>query len=73
MFALPKLIILLLVAFAAWYALRRMNGPPRNLPRRAPRPRRSIQAEDLVLCDVCNAYVAGRAQSCGRPDCPRPR
>ncbi|HZT87204.1 MAG TPA: hypothetical protein VFA12_04490 [Stellaceae bacterium] len=77
MFALPKLLILLLVAVAAWYALRRLNAPPRNLPRRraaaAGPAQRSIPAEDLVLCDVCSAYVAGSAHSCGRPDCPRPR
>jgi hypothetical protein len=77
MFALPKLLILLLVAVAAWYAVRRWNGMQRDLPRRRPaataRTRRSIEAEDLVLCDVCSAYVAGSAHSCGRPDCPRPR
>jgi|HubBroStandDraft_6_1064221.scaffolds.fasta_scaffold4242607_1 hypothetical protein len=74
MFALPKLLILLLVAFAAWYALRRWNGMQRDLPRRRPAAAtRSLDAEDLVLCDVCSAYVAGSAHSCGRPDCPRPR
>jgi len=77
MFALPKLLVFLLVAVAVWYALRRLNGPPRPLPRRRPaataRAQRTIEAEDLVLCDVCDAYVAGSAHSCGRPDCPRPR
>jgi hypothetical protein len=77
MFALPKLLIILLVAVFAWFFYRRVSGPPRTLPRRRTgttgRTRRSIEAEDLVLCDVCNAYVAGSAHSCGRPDCPRPR
>ncbi|MCG8359257.1 MAG: hypothetical protein MI920_27140 [Kiloniellales bacterium] len=29
------------------------------------------QAEDMVLCPVCNAYVPARGAShCGRGDCP---
>ena len=30
-----------------------------------------LQAEDLVKCSRCGAYVAARSStSCGRPDCP---
>ncbi len=29
------------------------------------------QAEDMVLCEVCNAYVPARGKTnCGRTDCP---
>jgi hypothetical protein len=48
-----------------------------NAPRRArsgldPAAKGS-EAEDLVLCGVCGAYVASGAPGCVRPDCPRPR
>ncbi len=39
----------------------------REAPRRAP----TVEAEDLVKCGQCGAYVAARgAKSCGRADCP---
>ena len=42
----------------------------REAPRRAP----PVQAEDLIKCTQCGAYVAARgAKSCGRADCPWPR
>jgi hypothetical protein len=73
MFALPKLIVVVLVVAAAWVGYRWLNGISRELPRsRAASPRASIDAEDLVACGVCGAYVAARASACGRPDCPRP-
>ncbi len=70
----PKLIVLIVVLAAVWIGWRWLNGPPRSLPRRraASRPR-AIEAEDLVACGVCGAYVAAGAPGCGRPDCPRPR
>ena len=73
MFALPKLIIVVLVVAAAWVAYRWLNGVTRDLPRRrVASPRAPINAEDLVACGVCGAYVAAGAPACGRPDCPRP-
>jgi DNA-binding helix-hairpin-helix protein with protein kinase domain len=73
MFALPKLIVVVLVVAAAWVGYRWLNGMTRDLPRsRAASQRASVDAEDLVACGVCGAYVAARASACGRPDCPRP-
>jgi len=73
MFAFPKLIIVALVVAAAWVGYRWLNGLTRELSSRRPTPpHRAINAEDLVGCGVCGAYVAVRAPACGRPDCPRP-
>ncbi len=73
MIALPKLVLLILVAFAVWYAVRRLNrAPPKILRRRqAPAPQSAVQ--DLVPCRICGAYVAADARGCGKPDCPQPR
>lgn len=74
MFAFPRLIVVILIIAAAWMGYRWLNGLTRELPRRRPTsPRPMINAEDLIACDVCGAYVAAGAPGCGRPDCPRPR
>ncbi|MBV9862518.1 MAG: hypothetical protein JO267_10270 [Alphaproteobacteria bacterium] len=80
MIALPKLLLLFLVIAAAWYAFRWVNGQSRNPPHRRPaasgraRPAPpALEAEDLVACGACGAYVAISARRCGRADCPRPR
>ena len=75
MFAFPKLIVVVLVVAAAWVGYRWLNGVTRELSGRRPTPppNRAINAEDLVACEVCGAYVAAGASACGRPDCPRPR
>jgi hypothetical protein len=74
MFALPKLVLLLLVIVGVWIGYRWLNGPARELPRRRAAPRRPvIHAEDLAACGICGASVAANAPGCGRPDCPRPR
>jgi hypothetical protein len=76
MIALPKLLLLVLIGVAAWYVYRRVVGPPRTVAYRRTAPPQapvSGQAEDLVACTVCGAYVAATARSCGRPDCPHPR
>jgi hypothetical protein len=74
MFALPKLIVIILVIAAVWVGYRWLNGITRELPgRRSTTPRYAAKAEDLVRCGVCGAYVATDAAGCGRPDCPRPR
>jgi hypothetical protein len=78
MISLPKLILIALVVFAVWYAVRWLNRPP-GRPTRArqasPRPEaaRRVEAEDLVACPTCGAYVAQSARSCGKAACPRPR
>jgi hypothetical protein len=75
MFAFPKLIVVVLLVAAAWVGYRWLNGVTRELSSRRPTPppNRTINAEDLVACEVCGAYVAARAGACGRPDCPRLR
>lgn len=74
MIEIPKLIVILIVGFAVWYAYRWLNGPRRELPRRRRRapPPPKLQAEDLTRCRACGAYVAAGAKSCGRADCPWP-
>jgi hypothetical protein len=74
MFALPKLMIIVLALAAAWVGYRWLSGVKRDLPRRRmASPRTPINAEDLAACEVCGAYVAVGARACSRPDCPRPR
>jgi hypothetical protein len=81
MFAgIPELFIILVVVFAAWHIVKAFNRvssqPPPRRPAAGPqRPqaRTLIEAEDLVACNVCGAYVASSARHCGRADCPRPR
>ena len=72
MIALPKLVLLILVAFAVWYAVRRFNRAPTKIVRRRQEsaPRSAIQ--DLVACRICGAYVVADSRGCGKPDCPQP-
>ncbi|MBV8493309.1 MAG: hypothetical protein JO162_07495 [Alphaproteobacteria bacterium] len=80
MIAVPKLVLIVLVALAVWYALRWFNRMAPNAVRRGPSPwTRSASreqppraVEDLVSCRACGAYVAASARSCGRAGCPRP-
>lgn len=75
MFAFPKLIVVVLVVAAAWIGYRWLNGITHELSSRRPTPppNRAVNAEDLVACEICGAYVAAGAAACGQPDCPRPR
>jgi len=73
MIALPKLVLMVLVAFVVWYAMRWWNRAPTRIARRrqAPSPQAAIQ--DLVACRICGAYVAADTGGCGKADCPQPR
>jgi hypothetical protein len=72
MAGLPKLLLISVVIFAAWYVMRAFNRVrPQTPPPQRPRP--MIQAEDLVGCRTCGTYIASSARHCGRVDCPRPR
>jgi len=77
MTALPKLVLLILLGFAVWYAMRWLNRAPPNIVRRrqAPPPGPGAQhaVEDLTACPTCGAYVAASARGCGTPGCPQPR
>jgi hypothetical protein len=77
MIEVPKLVLVLLIGFLVWYAMRWFNGgSSRSLPRgtrpRRQAPPRQPQIEDLVACRKCGAYVALSAHACGRAGCPRP-
>ncbi len=75
MIAVPKLVLIILVVFVVWYAVRWLNrAPPRVVRRReAPSPRPQSAVEDLTACQTCGAYVAADARGCGKPGCPQPR
>jgi hypothetical protein len=77
MAGLPKLLLIVLVVFAVWYAVRAFNRmrPPAPPPqgRQGPQTQRMIEAEDLVSCRVCGTYIATSARHCGRAGCPQPR
>jgi len=75
MTALPKLVLLVLLGFAVWYAMRWLNRAPPTIVRRrqAPSPGPQQAVEDLTACPTCGAYVAASARGCGTPGCPQPR
>jgi ribosomal protein L40E len=87
MIEVPKLVLIVLLVFVAWYAMRWLKRPPPN-PRTAagrngrsagqrrrqassPRPQQAV--EDLTACRTCGAYVAASAHDCGKPGCPQLR
>lgn len=79
-FSLPKLLLFLLLFAFVWFGFRYVNRVEQirrtvrdevKRRRQAGRKPASIEAEDLVKCGRCGAYVAARsAASCGRTDCP---
>lgn len=80
MISVPKLLLIVLLGIAAWFALRWLNRPAGPVVRRTatagagPRPQQAaIEAEDLVACRVCGAYVAASARACGKAGCPQLR
>ncbi|HEX3863580.1 MAG TPA: hypothetical protein VHY35_17995 [Stellaceae bacterium] len=73
MIAIPKIVLIALVAFVVWYAMRWLNRPSPNVARRRPAARPQGAIEDLVACRVCGAYAAPGAGSCGKAGCPQLR
>jgi hypothetical protein len=79
-FSLPKFLLFVLLLAIVWFGYRYMSRVDaiRRAVREEVKRRRqqgrgpaSIEAEDLVKCAQCGAYVAARgASSCGRKDCP---
>ena len=78
MIAVPKIVLIIMVIFAVWYAVRWFNRPaPKAVRRGSSRwarwaPRSQAVVEDLVACGACGAYVAASARGCGKAGCPRP-
>ena len=74
MIAVPKIVLIILLIFVVWYAVRWFNRAPPTVVRRRPNPspRPQPAVEDLVSCRVCGAYVAASAHRCGKADCPQP-
>jgi hypothetical protein len=78
MIAVPKIVLIIMVIFAVWYAVRWFTRPaakavqrgPSRWARSAARPQPAV--EDLVACGACGAYVAASARGCGKAGCPRP-
>jgi uncharacterized protein len=79
-FSPGKLLVLIVLIAIVWIGFRYVNRVDAirrsvrdELKRRqqAQQKPRSIQAEDLVKCAQCGAYVAAHgATACGRADCP---
>ncbi len=79
-FSLPKFLLLVLLAAVVWFGFRYANridairrAVREEVKRHGQHGRKqaSIEAEDLVKCAQCGAYVAAQgASSCGRADCP---
>jgi len=84
---MQKLLLLGLIVAAVWYAFKvanrvkesreRQDAQQRNTAARRPArktaaPREEvIEAEDMVPCPKCGAYVTAKGAShCGKPGCP---
>jgi hypothetical protein len=75
-----KLLLLLVLIGIVWVgfrftsrvdAIRRTVREELKRRQQGQRPPRKIEAEDLVKCATCGAYVSAQgAVSCGRADCP---
>lgn len=82
--SLQKLLLLAAIIAAVWYGFKFIGRMQAARDAQAGRPARkpswpgmrkketkSSEAEDMVQCPVCQAYVPARgAHSCGRGDCP---
>ena len=86
-FSLQKLLVLAAIIVAVWYGfkfisrldasrkaeakLRRRDGARDKAARRPAARKDEPEAEDMVQCPACRAYVpAQNASNCGRADCP---
>jgi uncharacterized protein len=78
-FSLQKLIVLAAIVVAVWYGFKLVGrlqaARDADASRRRTTAKRSGsargEAEDMVQCPVCQAYVPARGPTgCGRADCP---
>lgn len=75
---LTKVIVLALLALAAWYGFHlfkrwQVRSESRLRAREGGRPAgaRAVEAEDMVQCRICGTYVSPRnTRACARADCP---
>ncbi len=74
MLSTPKILLMILLGFVVWYAIRWFDRlPPRAVRQRdAPAPQPQAAIEDLVACRSCGAYVVASARGCGKTGCPQP-
>ncbi len=81
MFGLPslsKLLVLVAIMSAIWFAFRLIGQLDRNRREAARREkeqggvnrRQSPQVDDMVKCAVCGTFTARAGKSCGKADCP---
>ena len=85
--SIQKLLLLGLIVAAVWYGFKvagrvkdsreRQDATQGKAPRRQsararkPQEEERIEAEDMVPCPQCGAYVAAKsASNCGKPNCP---
>lgn len=73
-----KVVVLVAVIAVVWFGFRWFQRWQAESLARAKdadsrsRTGREIQAETMVACRVCGAYVVAKARSCGRRGCPYP-
>jgi hypothetical protein len=81
MFGLPslsKLLVLVAIISAIWFAFRLIGQLDRNRREAARKEKeqvrvnrpRSSQVDDMVKCAVCGTFTARGGKSCGKAGCP---
>jgi len=81
MFGLPslgKLLVLVAIISAIWFAFRLLGQIDRNRREAARRDKeqarvdrtQSRQVDDMVKCEVCGTFTARGSKSCGKAGCP---
>jgi uncharacterized protein len=76
--SISKLALLILLVAVVWFGVKYLNrfdavrqALREERRRRGSRSPQPADAEDLVKCSSCGAYVVSRsALACGRADCP---
>jgi len=83
-FSLTKLLFTAFAIAVVWYGfkwmgrvqeqrIQRARAKPSQSPGAASPPPGAEEAEEMIKCPVCEAYVTARgAVSCGREGCPYP-
>lgn len=69
-FSLPKLLVLAAIIAAVWYGFKFLGRLEAKRKAELKSAKKGGGAQNMVLCPVCETYVAAGAASCGRDDCP---